>query len=739
VQRLFIHLTELMWEGFKTRRLLRFVQFVAFGTVIAALNTASAYSQALPASSTSTVHQGDLTLSVSAGVGKVEISYFSGAWVPFRISISNQGPAIAGRLVVRCPSSDGPSQQFREYLKEVQVPTGSEQFHEIAAFVSSGEDAQVRLVTIDGEVAAETAVKIERTYGISDLEVAVVDSDQTALGNIAQTTIDKTPNRPPFGKRTPGGEVDPSASNPTQQRRVRGFPFAYASQNLTAKPSVVAVEDLPRDYISYDQIDVLVLGDAPVNQMSEDQARALRLWVASGGLFIVTGGADFAGLNATGLASLLPVEARGNVTRNSPLAGLSDIYGAFEGSDSLVLMNAVAMPGARVLVGGNENVFVAERNYGSGLVRFVAINPEINPYRAWIGARELWADLLLPAAEVKPRNSNWITFGRRAASGSSRFGVQGFLFRLAEIAPPSPSYILLFLFFYVLCVGPINYALLKWKKRTDLAWITIPAVVLLFTAVSVIVAQQSRGGSSILADASLVEIHQRDGLAKISSGLLMVPSSKGTQEVTFEGGGTYANDVYQGSQSSSAAAGIEGLRSGQSFVLRVPMTTWTSSLFQVRSIVDGARGIVSVEYGSDGSDSARSVLSLTNKSDLPLLSAVCLSSGGVSEPFDLSPGATRNVELASPQPMPFDTWYASKLTQSSDQADLFQDVGGLLDKEIGGEPVFSKGFFDKLSMAEACGQLERPLLVCFVDNNPTVVNFNGVFKRRSKAFYVIHL
>src|SRR6185503_8114919 len=152
----------------------------------------------------------------------------------------------------------------------------------------------------------------------------------------------------------------------------------------------------------------------------------------------------------------------------------------------------------------------------------------------------------LPALETKPRHSNWITYGIRGPNVSNRWGVQSYLYRLAEIGPPSAKYVIFFLLFYALAVGPINYAVLKWKRKTDLAWLTIPAVVILFTLVSVTVAQMSRGGESLVADVSLVELHQRDGLANVSGGLLIMPASKGTQQVTFSGRETYASEVYNG-------------------------------------------------------------------------------------------------------------------------------------------------------------------------------------------------
>jgi hypothetical protein len=680
----------------------------------------------------------DFEMVVRAGFGRLEVSNWTGSWVPFRISIANQGAPISGRLVVHCESSPNPTTQVREYVKEVQVPTGSRQLHEIAAFLNSGESPIVSLQSSD-RVVAETRVNVERSYMLSDqLMIAVLDTDSTALNNISSAEVIRVPNRLPFGSAAPvGGQLpppDPQAeilpSSPGS-RRVRGPSFGRPIP--LAHPTVIAAEDLPQEFISFDQLDAVVIGDAPLNQLADEQARALRLWVASGGLLVVTGAADVAGIRAKGLESILPVEAQATTSVDS-LSELTDVYGSFDSSDRLTLMTARLTPDARALLGTDDKPIVAEKSYGSGLVRFVAINPKLNPYRAWSAAKDLWTDLLLPSAETKPKHVNWITSGRRGNSSSNRWGVQGFLFHLAEIKPPSPKYVLLFLLAYVLSLGPINYLVLRWRRKTDLAWLTIPAVVITFAVVSITVAQIGRGADSIVADSSLVELHQRDGTSRVMSGLLMMPATKRTQEVTFAGRDTYVNDVYNGNQSSSASAigNIECERGPKEFTLRVPMTTWTSGLFQLRSISEGVEPLL--EASTSGSS-----IAVRNLGDATITKAVYLTAEGISELFDLSAGSDHRVSISAPPASSFTSWYLTQFEEGSDEAELFQELAALLDRETGGDRALTQGFFNTQLMTEGIKRLERPLLIGFVDKGAAGIGFPGSFKRRSKALYVVHL
>jgi hypothetical protein len=723
--------------------------FAAFSAVcvIAAclLATPGSHAQENGAPEPGVARADNVEMIVRAGFGRLAVNNWTGCWVPIRISLSNEGPPISGRLVVHCESSPNPNPQVREYIKEVQLPTGSRQFHEIAAFLNSSESPTVRLQSGDRSVV-EMQITVERSFTMNDqLEIAVVDTDSTALNNISSAEVTRTPNRTPFRSAALGGagqipQTDSQAAisnapivpQGAQNRRGRSGGLGSMRSIFLAHPTVIAPEDLPREFISYDQLDAVVIGDAPLNQLTDEQARSLRLWVASGGLLVITGAADVAGLRAIGLEPILPVEPQGTTTVPS-LQELTEAYGSFDSTDRLSVMIAKLKPDARVLAGSSDRPIVAEKNYGSGIVRFVAINPKLNPYRAWRAAKDLWIDLLLPAAETKPKHTNWITSGRRSSGSSNSWGVQGFLFHLAEITPPSPRYVLLFLLVYVLTLGPINYLVLRWRRKTDLAWLTIPTVVVTFAVVSVTVAQIGRGSASIVSDASMVEIHQREGISRVTGGLLVVPATKRIQEVLFEGHDTYVNDVYNGSQGSSASAvgNIECEHGPNEFKLRVPMTTWTSGLFQVRSISEGARPLVAVS----GTDSS---VEIRNLGDMQISKAVYLSSSGISTVFDATPGREQRVSISAPQPSTFSGWYLAQLTQGSEEAELFEELGAMLDREVGGDRGLTQGFFGTQSMPEAIKRLERPLLIGFVDKAGTAISFQGSLKRRSKSLYVVH-
>ena len=675
-----------------------------------------------------------LEMVARAGFGQAELRYgYGGTWTPFRIMLTNQGEAVTGRLVVATKNSNGIG---REFIKDIQLPSGSRQMHEISVFLDSSEDPEVRLDS-QGDTVASTTIKVESRGGYyGRVVVAVVDNDSTTLNNLANLEMPLQSPRKPFNKitaeNTPqtaqDANADPSQtnqnSNTSQQNRRRRNPWGY-SQDPSAHPVVVSPDDLPRDFIAYNPVDVVVLGDAPLSQLTEDQARALRYWVANGGMLIVTGGADVAGLRAAKLDAILPVEAQGSVTVPG-LAELTDVYGQFENKDALLILAAKSKPNAVTILGSEERAIVAESKYGNGVVRFVAYNPRLNPYRAWGAAKHLWTDLLRPAAETK---SNAYMWGRqRNGSGG---GIQDTLINMAGIKPTSSTYFILFLLAYVLAVGPVNYFILRWKKKLDLAWITIPAAVLLFTVISVVVAQFNRSGA-VAADASLVELYQSEGIHLTRGEFMLRSNSTGRRNMVLESREAYAmDDNYNGPPSSSEPLYVE--RQPGRFKLQVPTTNGRANFLQTRAVGENNSPLVAVQLA--GATAVR----VKNLSDATISNAVYVSSSGVSDTFTLAPNEERQVALNVPQGTRFAEWYASQLTADSDESAAFDGLSNWLGRGTARSSPALQGFWGDDFLNNTYKAIERPMVLGFIDKPAERVDIEGMANRHSKTFYVVHL
>jgi len=150
-------------------------------------------------------------------------------------------------------------------------------------------------------------------------------------------------------------------------------------------------------------------------------------------------------------------------------------------------------------------ILLARRALGMGRVDFVAFDASLNPFVRWNDNTRLW---------------RW--FVGTEAGGAPRFGVRnGYSARQAINAVPGfelPSmlHILAFMLVYTLLVGPVNYLILRKLDRRELAWLTVPALVVGFTAMAYVTGFQIRGGTAIVHRLAVVYVPQGSNVGSAS-------------------------------------------------------------------------------------------------------------------------------------------------------------------------------------------------------------------------------
>src|SRR5262249_44206837 len=147
-----------------------------------------------------------------------------------------------------------------------------------------------------------------------------------------------------------------------------------------------------------------------------------------------------------------------------------------------------------------------------------------------------------------------------------------------------------FLLVYLLVVGPVNYFGLRWLKKLDLAWVTIPVVVVVFTGFSIVAAQTSRGSDLVGASVSGIEIYEQEGLERMTGDLLLVFPSKSCHEVTFDTG-AFVNDA----SLMGAGDAFTTTYHPANTSLAIPADKWAPVSLRVRRQTEGHSPIVSVE------------------------------------------------------------------------------------------------------------------------------------------------
>ena len=434
--------------------------------------------------------------------------YRPGAWCPVTVTVQNPtGDGITGQVQVLAgaDSNQGrggssPTLGAALYARPVTVTAGAgpQTFQLYSRDLDPGRDSvTVQLVEGrargDGRVLAQANTQDTKTSpAITGTPVS--DSDLLLVG---------------FGG-------DPGAFTPLNGRQlglahqVGGFTVgnvsagATGNQLATVQVAEAGAVNLPDKAAGYAGVDAFLLrSDAPLDALTEAQADALRGWVAGGGHLIVCGGVDPSRFAAAFYSGLLPV----SVGAARPALSLP---GA--GPVGALMLTPKSLPGVRVLRSAPDgSPLVVAGPYGAGCVTMTAYDPTAKSFQSpTFDSGVLWRTLLTDgpgaSAAVLPhiaaREENYQS---GPYYGSPSPLLSDAVMRGPSLDAPGTEVIGLFLLVYLIALVPANYLILKRLDRKELAWVTIPLLVLLFAVGTFGVGYAAKGGTVFVNRTAIVE------------------------------------------------------------------------------------------------------------------------------------------------------------------------------------------------------------------------------------------
>jgi hypothetical protein len=117
----------------------------------------------------------------------------------------------------------------------------------------------------------------------------------------------------------------------------------------------------------------------------------------------------------------------------------------------------------------------------------LAFDAGANPFARWGDNARLW-EAIVAAHRRSPR---WFTI-------QDTYGLREAVNTIPGLKLPSTLQLLGFMLCYTALIGPVNYVVLRKMDRRVLAWLTIPAVILGFTACAYLTGFQMRGTRAIV-------------------------------------------------------------------------------------------------------------------------------------------------------------------------------------------------------------------------------------------------
>ncbi len=529
------------------------------------------------------------TMTVKAGFdGKIK----DGHWIPVRITLENNGTDLKGLL--RIELSDGSAgMDTTEY--PIDLPSISKK----EVVVNLYPEAYARTIQV-------SLISGKKTLDKAQLQLDNYASTDLWYGILAES---------------------PSTFNILSQ---------ISTSSSTARTIPLDITDIPERAQILNSIDVLIFSNIDTGKLTSAQRQALMEWVAGGGRLVLTGGSDWqktvAGFMETNLLPFLPGGST-EVNNLDNLLQFSHSSEALPATEQGVLAATGSLTeDVQVLVEADDaSPLILRKGYGAGEVFYLTFDPGLAIFRNWGGREDFFRSLLSTPLD-KPSwllgIRNWVQAKEAALT-------------LPNLNLPSPLLICGFLGIYILAIGPLNYLLVRFLKRSELGWVTIPVLVLSFSVLIILVGTVSRGSRVILNRIAIVQVWPDVPQARVDGVMGIYSPTRSTYQAEVNtptllhplpsdyGGITKSYEIHETGNKTMISdlklevSGIEPL----AFEGTTPAPLFEHDL--------------EIELGPTMAQLKGSV---TNTSDLTLTDAVLLYPGGFNQIGDFVPGQTISIQ-----------------------------------------------------------------------------------------------
>lgn len=382
----------------------------------------------------------------------------SGTWVPVQVTLTNTGSDQ--RVEVRVQRRGGPG--LSPVSRQVDLPNQSRK--------------QFTLMTLDDGVLTPLVVQAlagDTVLAEQAIETLPVPSDRALVGLLAA----------------------PPESNERLLKTLKG------DTNQLAR---LAPEELPTNAFAWTGLNALVVNGQSTHALSPAQRAALSQWVGMGGR-LVLGGGNAAATALEELGDLAPVRLTGPSISAVQLTGLEALANEpVKGLGPFAVAATEPVPGSLVVARQDNTPLIVTRPVGQGQVTFVALDLGLDPFPTWAGTAALWSKVLLPSAMMpglaRTILPEWEAGRLSAALGSG-----------TALDLPAAGALALFLLVYIVVIGPVNYLVLRQFDRREWAYLTVPAITLLFLGGIYLLGAGARGDQVVVNSLSLVR--SADGIA----------------------------------------------------------------------------------------------------------------------------------------------------------------------------------------------------------------------------------
>jgi hypothetical protein len=372
--------------------------------------------------------------------------------------------------------------------------------------------------------------------------------------------------------------------------------------------------------------------------LTEAQRRSLERWVAEGGQLVILGGPDWQARTAA-FADLLPIDEVTAVDA-VPQAALA----AWAGSDAPATLDASVSTGtlrdeAGALITAEDGTLLASmRPVGAGRVILIGTDLATDAHRGWEGSPGLWGRLLPTGALLEQFMGGGFPIQEEIDNSLSQA-----LNTLPSLDVPPAELLLAVIVGYILLIGPISYIVLRRVDRRELAWVTAPLLIVLFSACSYGIGRSLKGSDVIVNQISLIRSSSAGGTASVETYAGVYSPDRATYDVSVEADALMGRLVPMAFREPGVTTGTDVvMEQGDPARLRgLAIGVFGFEGVRATAVVEHAASL-SVSWESSGDDRIGTV---TNIGEAPISDVAWISSNGGEMIGDLAPGASADFTI----------------------------------------------------------------------------------------------
>ncbi len=400
---------------------------------------------------------------------------------------------------------------------------------------------------------------------------------------------------------------------------------------------------LPDRWVGLAGLDLLVLHDAPLDELTTAQQQAIADYVRQGGTVALSPGATRNWLGHPALAQFVKIKP-GPTSERTGLPVLEALHGRFASRERF-LFHAIenGKPFSRAIDDRSLLTFEA----GFGRVFALPFDLRRAPFEGWSGLTGLWTSILGETPRRFRRDHETET----SLGGDPVSRMNFYRSMMSQINTYPPFLLLVALSaVFLTVVGPLNYLALRRLGMSLLVVVTVPVLSLGFLGVVLGIGYILKGTSTVTFSVRLLSAESGGDCARETHLFTLFSPSTRTYEVSL-GAGTYAfptgrvgrEDENYGINYWRGREAAERVEMDQSAIFRfrnVGVGQWETWNAEGRALRDLGGGVTFQAAGGG--------LRITNGSPCTIARGLYCSvgRGGYASPFgEVAPGQTLELPL----------------------------------------------------------------------------------------------